>query len=216
VVSDAQLADLVAYLNQIDASEPAAPSPPPANRAPDVTNPGDQLTALGDSVSLRIDASDADGDPLIFAATGLPDGLAIGAVDGVVRGTALQAGSFVVTVEVGDTRATSRVSFEWVVADRTAPTVTITTPTSGTKYNSSTSTVAIGGSASDNVGVTEVTWSSDRGGGGTATGTGSWSVAGIDLQNGQNTITVTARDAAGNTASDVLTVSFKAGGKNRR
>ncbi len=215
VVSDTQLADLVAYLNQIDGSEPEAP-PPPVNRPPVVTNPGAQSTALGAQVSLQIDASDADGDTLAFAATGLPAGLTIGASDGVVRGTTVLEGSFQVTVNVSDSTETTQVAFTWAVADQTSPTIAITTPTSGTKYNSSASTVAIGGSASDNVGVTEVAWSSDRGGGGTATGTGSWNVAGIDLQNGQNTITVTARDAAGNTASDVLTVSFKAGGKNRR
>ena len=48
----------------------------------------------------------------------------------------------------------------------------------------------------------------DRGGSGTATGTTSWSVSGIVLLSGQNVLTVTARDAAGNTSTDTLTVTY--------
>jgi hypothetical protein len=62
------------------------------------------------------------------------------------------------------------------------------------------------------VAVTQVTWVNDRGGGGTATGTTSWSVNNVALQNGANVITVTARDAANNTSTDVLTVTSSAGG----
>ena len=50
--------------------------------------------------------------------------------------------------------------------------------------------------------MTQVTWANDRGGSGTATGTTAWSVSGIALQSGANVLTVTARDAAGNTATD--------------
>jgi subtilase family serine protease len=60
----------------------------------------------------------------------------------------------------------------------------------------------------DNIGVTEVNWSNDRGGSGTATGTTSWSVSGITLQIGTNVITVTARDAANNTGTDTLTITY--------
>lgn len=45
-----------------------------------------------------------------------------------------------------------------------------------------------------------------RGGSGTASGATSWSVSGIALQSGTNVITVTASDAANNTATDTLTV----------
>jgi hypothetical protein len=38
-------------------------------------------------------------------------------------------------------------------------------------------TLALGGVAADNVGVTLVSWSNDRGGSGTATGTTTWSVS---------------------------------------
>jgi hypothetical protein len=66
----------------------------------------------------------------------------------------------------------------------------------------------IGGTASDNVGVTLVSWSNDRGGSSNCTGTISWSKNGIALSSGQNEITVTAKDAAGNTGTDILTVTY--------
>jgi len=92
--------------------------------------------------------------------------------------------------------------------DITQPTVTITSPTSNPTYSTGTSPLTIGGTASDALGVTQVTWVNDRGGSGTATGTTSWSASGIVLQSGSNVLTLTARDAAGNTASDTLTVTF--------
>ena len=92
--------------------------------------------------------------------------------------------------------------------DTTPPAVTITTPTGNTTFSTTTTPLNIGGTASDAVGVTQVTWTNDRGGSGTATGTTAWSVTGIVLQSGANVLTVTARDAAGNTNIDTLTVTF--------
>jgi len=93
--------------------------------------------------------------------------------------------------------------------DTSNPLVTITGPTSAATYATSVTPLAtLSGTASDNVGVTQVTWSSDRGGSGTATGTTSWSVSGIALSSGANVLTVTARDAAGNTSTDTVTVTY--------
>ncbi len=93
-------------------------------------------------------------------------------------------------------------------ADVTSPGIAITSPTSAPTYSAVSASLSISGTASDNVGVALVTWSNDRGGGGTAAGTASWSVTGITLQSGANVITVTARDAAGNTGAAVLTVTY--------
>ena len=57
-------------------------------------------------------------------------------------------------------------------------------------------------------GVTAITWSNDRGGSGSASPTVTWTVENIPLQLGQNVITVTALDAAGNSATDTLTVTY--------
>jgi len=92
--------------------------------------------------------------------------------------------------------------------DSTRPAVTIATPTSTAAFSASSSPMALGGTASDNVGVTKVTWTNDRGGSGTAVGTTSWTASGIALQPGANVLTVTARDAAGNTAAATLTVTL--------
>src|SRR2546428_6896593 len=92
--------------------------------------------------------------------------------------------------------------------DATPPTLTVTSPTSNPTFSTSTTPLTLGGTASDNVGVTQVTWTNSAGGNGTATGTTSWTASGIVLQPGSNVLTVTARDAAGNTATDTLTVTF--------
>jgi hypothetical protein len=59
-----------------------------------------------------------------------------------------------------------------------------------------------------------MTWSNDRGGEGVVTGTvnfSSWTTPPIGLKGGPNLITITAVDAAGNTAS--LTYTVKSTGK---
>ena len=91
--------------------------------------------------------------------------------------------------------------------DATPPTIGIISPTSGPTYSTSNALLTLAGTASDNVGVTQVTWANGRGGSGTATGTASWT-AGIALRLGMNVLTVTARDAAGNTATATLTVTL--------
>ncbi len=93
-------------------------------------------------------------------------------------------------------------------ADTMAPTVAVTTPTSTGTYTATSATVAVSGTASDNVGVTQVSWTTNRGGSGVATGTTAWSIASVPLGSGTTILTVTARDAANNTASATLTVTY--------
>jgi Big-like domain-containing protein len=95
-----------------------------------------------------------------------------------------------------------------VGSDTTKPSIGITSPTSSASYTTGSASLALQGTASDNVGVTQVTWTNSRGGSGTATGTTSWSASGIALQSGSNVLTVTARDAAGNTAATTLTATY--------
>ena len=61
-----------------------------------------------------------------------------------------------------------------------------------------------------------MSWVNDRGGSGTATGTTSWLVSNIALLSGVNVITVTARDAANNTSTDTLTVTYTPGSDTTR
>jgi hypothetical protein len=92
--------------------------------------------------------------------------------------------------------------------ETTDPSISITSPTSNPTYSTSSSSLSIGGTSSDNVAVTGVSWTNSRGGGGTCSGTSTWSNSDIVLSSGQNVITVTARDAAGNTGTDSLTVTY--------
>jgi hypothetical protein len=82
-------------------------------------------------------------------------------------------------------------------ADRTAPSLTITSP-SVSVYSTSADQITVRGTAKDNVGVTKVTWTTNTGGAGTASGTTSWVADGILLYKGNTTIIVRAWDAAGN------------------
>jgi hypothetical protein len=92
------------------------------------------------------------------------------------------------------------------VADTVAPSLTITSPASVNVLTSGAA-ITLRGTARDNVGVTEVTWSSSSGSTGLALGTTSWSVSDLPLRVGANTITVRARDAAGNTAWRAIVVT---------
>ena len=107
-----ELNQIVAYLNQIDDSEPA----PATNGAPVITSPGDQTTTEGDSVNLTISASDPDGDTLTYSASGLPTGLSINSSTGVIAGTVTAVGSYNATVTVNDGNGGSdSASFTWSV-----------------------------------------------------------------------------------------------------
>lgn len=88
--------------------------------------------------------------------------------------------------------------------DTVPPALTIVSPGSSI-VSASSAAITIGGTASDNVGVSSVQWTTSTGGAGTATGTTSWSAA-IPLLVGNNMVTVRAYDAAGNSSWRALTV----------
>ena len=104
---------------------------------------------------------------------------------------------------------TGKETFTVEIPDSTNPSITITNPTSDPVYESFPGVLALYGSASDNVRVKRVDWVNNRGGSGTAAGATNWVAGNIALQEGQNIITITARDVAGNTSSDVITVTYQ-------
>src|SRR5207237_1408701 len=94
-------------------------------------------------------------------------------------------GSHTLTAVARDAAGNSTTSTAVIVTvsnDTTPPTVTITTPTANLMYTTSSAVLTVGGTAADNVRVTQVTWTNSRGGSGTATGTTSWTASGIALQ----------------------------------
>ncbi|GAB7184304.1 putative Ig domain-containing protein [Kitasatospora sp. Ki12] len=82
-----------------------------------VTNPGNQTTAQGSSVSLQIHATDsATGQTLSYGASGLPAGLSINSATGLITGTATTAGNSTTTVTATDsTGASGSTTFGWTV-----------------------------------------------------------------------------------------------------
>ncbi|MBC2696404.1 MAG: hypothetical protein HF982_14240 [Desulfobacteraceae bacterium] len=97
---------------------------------------------------------------------------------------------------------------ENIPADAIAPEIAVTYPTSGATYETNVSTLDISGTASDNVGVISVTWFSSGSGNGTAIGTKNWSISNIELVEGNNIITIWAKDAAGNENGATLKVTY--------
>ncbi|MEM7132025.1 MAG: putative Ig domain-containing protein [Chloroflexota bacterium] len=88
------------------------------NNPPTVTNPGNQTSVVGDSVSLSIVANDADGDTLSLSASGLPAGLTLNNATSQINGIPTTAGSFDVSLSVTDGQGGSdSVSFNWIVTD---------------------------------------------------------------------------------------------------
>ena len=101
-----------------------------------------------------------------------------------------------------------------LASDPAPPTVTITSPSASGAFTTNVGRISLAGTAADNKGVTHVGWSTDQGGvifpAGMANGTSNWTIDRIDLQNGINHITVTAADAAGNTSSATIVVTYNA------
>ncbi len=103
------------------------------NQAPVVDNPGDTLNVNGDSVSWQIGASDPDGDPVTYSATGLPLGLTVNATSGVISGTvgasASASSPYAVTVSASDGTLSASQTFTWTV---TTGAVVVTQPSDAT------------------------------------------------------------------------------------
>lgn len=82
-------------------------------------------------------------------------------------------------------------------------TLVVQTPVSPT----AAAAIAISGTISGGSGAMKVTWSSNRGGSGTAQGLANWTIASIPLSIGDNVITITAVDVKLNQVSRSLTVT---------
>lgn len=114
----------------------------------------------------------------------------------------------VIVEDIAGNLASDHITVTYRAADAEAPSIQITLPTTAEAMEATASSLVLKGTAADNLGVVEVKWSNDRGGSGVATGTTSWTTDSIPLQGGVNILTVTARDAAGNSKSDTLRVTY--------
>ncbi len=89
------------------------------NVAPVLTSPGNQTNAAGDYVALQLSAADADGDGLTYTVTGLPAGLTLDPITGLISGTlpnsAASGTPYNITVTASEGMATSSQNFTWTV-----------------------------------------------------------------------------------------------------
>jgi hypothetical protein len=86
------------------------------------------------------------------------------------------------------------------------PSLNVTSPPS-TSVSTASASIRIQGTAADNVGVTQVTWSTALNRSGVASGTANWNTGDIPLLRGTNTIVIRAWDASGNCGWRSLTVT---------
>jgi len=129
-----------------------------------------------------------------------------GAANWTISGITLCIGYNNITVVATDGTGNAGSDTITVIRDDVKPTCTIVTPAANPIYLLSGS-LDVAGTAYDNNAVVNVTWNnSATGQSGVCTGTTSWSKTGIALNPGNNTITITAYDAEGNSATDSLLV----------
>ncbi len=93
------------------------------------------------------------------------------------------------------------------VNDQVAPQISITSPTSEFAYLSADDVITISGVASDDQGVNKVMWQSNNQTG-TVSGTSQWELANIQLQAGDNLFSFIAYDAANNTDTAKILVTY--------
>jgi len=177
------------------------------NQAPTLANPGDQLNQTGDVVSVQLYGSDVDGDTVTYSATGLPSGLSIDSNTGIISGTLPSSASsstpYSVTVTASDGTLTAQQTFNWFV---TAGVVTLTNP--GDQTNNEGDNVSLQLSASDANNSTLTYQASGLPDGlsiDSTSGLISGTIASGDSANGPYTVTVSASDSQGYSASQQFT-----------
>jgi fibronectin type 3 domain-containing protein len=142
-------------------------------------------------------------------------GTATGTTTWSIPSITLATGPNIVSITASDPSgltASTKITIIYAPA-ATPPSITIAAPSASGAYASTTSTVAISGTASDPAGVTSVTWTNKQGGSGTATGTTTWSIPAVALRAGANVVIVTAHDAAGGlTAAATITITYTPSG----
>ncbi len=188
---------------------------PPDTQGPSVyiTSPtiGNTYQTDKSTVDLLGDSYDNVGVVKLIWSSPLGSGTVIGIENWSVADVALNEGENDIKITAED--AAGNIG-EWFLTitytppDIAKPDIAITSPTTGNKWETDISTFDLSGTASDNTNVNQVRWANSLGGNGTASGTTMWSVSKIILKQGDNLITVTARDDAGNEESKVLSVVY--------
>lgn len=122
----------------------------------------------------------------------------------------LLEGANQVTIKAFDQEGNAGTAQVTVTLDTHPPHVEINSPNNERSIATAAASVELTGSAGDDRVLERVAWSTGAGKSGTATGTATWSLTAA-LEPGDNLVTVTAYDPAGNSASDQITVTYNPG-----
>ena len=191
---------------------PDTQAPSVSITSPDTPSGGTFQTADG-SIAITGTAQDDRSVMQVSWTSGNASGTADGTTAWTIPTVSLREGLNTITINAADAAGnvgSAELKVEYTVPDTTAPMVSITSPTTSDTYTSGSTAMNLAGTASDNKGLSRIVWESATGQSGTASGTESWTISGIQLTEGQNLITVTATDIAGNTATDTITVTYTA------
>ena len=122
---------------------------PSTNANPILTTIGDQTNQIGEVVAVTVSATDPDGDNIAFSATGLPVGLTIDPVSGMISGTITAVpGDYSVTVTATDDAIPNKSdseTFIWTVTPNNPPVIVDVTD----QVSPQTTAVSLQVSASD-------------------------------------------------------------------
>ncbi len=169
------------------------------------------ITATESSMNLHGTASHGSGIQSVHWSTDRgASGMAAGTTSWETGPITLQPGVNNITVQATGTDGltgtrTLQVTYASSVRDTTAPSVTITSPRSNVATTSES--IVIRGTATDNVGVTAVTWFNSMGASGQVSGMANWETPQIPLIRGYNSIIIRAFDAAGNVGWQLVGVT---------
>jgi hypothetical protein len=220
--------DISAIL-QLYAAQDGSPNPPPSSPPPPAPNPlvlmvqTPPSTTTASSIAISGTASGGVGNVQVSWSTNQgAAGLAQASSPWTIAAVPLSIGLNVINIQANDSQQ-NRVSQNLIVTrqqalptnpppapapgpDTTPPSITVLSPASS-NISTAASSLVVSGTATDNVGVAKITWSSSTGGSGTATGTNQWATTPIPIYIGTTTVIVRAYDAAGNSSWRSLTVT---------
>lgn len=202
------------YPAQTDATTPVTPSDPVSPSPLSLEIASLPITTTADAVNL---SGTSSGGTAPITVTWSTDRGRSGWAQGSTAWSAqvpLLAGANAITITARDSRSQTvsksvSVARQTVVASPVS--IQITSPAVGGIFKTTASSVNVRGSASHTSGIRSVSWRSDRGPAGLASGTSSWDTGPIALETGANNITITATSNNGGTASQSLAILYSAG-----
>ncbi len=173
--------------------------------------PGSPVSTTASSLFLSGVTTGGTGEPVVtWTSDRGGSGAALGTREWMIAAAALSVGNNVISIRAVDEAQAAVTVSVFVIrqVEVTAPTIAITSPSASGTYTSASPSVVLTGTAAHASGISRVAWSNSLGGSGAASGTTNWSTPPIALEIGSNTISVTAYEPGGQSASRQLAVNY--------